>query len=211
MSPRGVKGTGKPKGGVGPGKETPRWKPSLTEITSWALANGCRCGTWRCSPLVAPAWVLPRHLLDQHHDFSADRRPTAAVRAGPPPADQPPVPAQQRVRGHQAAHPQRPWEQPGRAASTARSAQSSLGFGFWRCSTATSWRSTSSSASFDAAERASSAIHPASRTTHQVEHPYRHKPAILPAQRPSRSTYSRVSYLCPFLEPHRCRTGVCTG
>ena len=113
MSPRGVKGTGKPKGGVGPGKETPRWKPSLTEITSWALANGCRCGTWRCSPLVAPAWVLPRHLLDQHHDFSADRRPTAAVRAGPPPADQPPVPAQQRVRGHQAAHPQRPWEQPG--------------------------------------------------------------------------------------------------
>lgn len=37
-----------------------------------------------------------------------------------------------------------------RAASTARSAQSSLGFGFWRRSTATSWRNTSSSASFDA-------------------------------------------------------------
>ena len=51
-----------------------------------------------------------------------------------------------------------------RGASTARSAQSSLGLGFCRRSTATSWRSTSSSASFDAAEHASSAIHPARRT-----------------------------------------------
>lgn len=51
-----------------------------------------------------------------------------------------------------------------KAASTARSAQSSLGLGCWRRSNATSWRSTSSSASFDADERASSAIHPARRT-----------------------------------------------
>jgi hypothetical protein len=50
------------------------------------------------------------------------------------------------------------------AASTARSAQSSLGLGCWRRSTATSWRSTRSSASFDADERASSTIHPASWT-----------------------------------------------
>jgi hypothetical protein len=46
------------------------------------------------------------------------------------------------------------------AASTARSAQSSLGLGFCRRSTATSWRSTSSPASFDAEERARSAIQP---------------------------------------------------
>jgi hypothetical protein len=39
-----------------------------------------------------------------------------------------------------------------------------LGFGFWRRSTATSWRSTSSSASFDADERGDGAIHPARRT-----------------------------------------------
>jgi hypothetical protein len=51
-----------------------------------------------------------------------------------------------------------------RAAITIRSAQSSFGLGFCRRSTATSWRSTSSSASFDAAERASNAIHPVRRT-----------------------------------------------
>jgi hypothetical protein len=50
------------------------------------------------------------------------------------------------------------------AAITARSAQSILGLGFCRRSTATSWRSTSSSASFDAAERASSTIQPVRRT-----------------------------------------------
>jgi len=51
-----------------------------------------------------------------------------------------------------------------KAASTARSAQSSLGRGFCRRSTATSWRSTSISASFDAADRASSANQPVRRT-----------------------------------------------
>jgi hypothetical protein len=40
------------------------------------------------------------------------------------------------------------------AASTARSAQSSLGLGFCRRSTATWWRSTSSAVSFDAGDRA---------------------------------------------------------
>jgi hypothetical protein len=50
-----------------------------------------------------------------------------------------------------------------KTASTARSAQPSLGLGCWRRSTATSCRSTSSSASLDADDRASSAIHPASR------------------------------------------------
>jgi hypothetical protein len=51
-----------------------------------------------------------------------------------------------------------------KAASTARSAQSSLGLGCCRRSTASSWRSTSSSASFDAGERASNANHPVRRT-----------------------------------------------
>ena len=51
-----------------------------------------------------------------------------------------------------------------RPAITIRSAQSSWGLRFCRRSTATSWRSTSSSASFDAADRASSTIHPARRT-----------------------------------------------
>jgi hypothetical protein len=50
----------------------------------------------------------------------------------------------------------------GTSARTARSTQSSFGLECWRRSTATSWRSTSSSASFDAEDRASSATHPRS-------------------------------------------------
>jgi hypothetical protein len=46
----------------------------------------------------------------------------------------------------------------------AEAGQSSLGLGFCRRSTATSWRSTSSSVSFYAAECASHAIHPVRRT-----------------------------------------------
>jgi len=42
-----------------------------------------------------------------------NRGPSCPVRVGPAPADQPPVPAQQGVRSHQAPHPQRPREQPG--------------------------------------------------------------------------------------------------
>jgi len=49
------------------------------------------------------------------------------------------------------------------AARTARSAQSSRGLLLVRRRTAISWRSTSSSASFEAAERASSTIQPTSR------------------------------------------------
>jgi hypothetical protein len=49
------------------------------------------------------------------------------------------------------------------AARIARSAQSSRGLALVRRRTATSWRSTSSSASFDAVERASSTIQPTSR------------------------------------------------
>ena len=37
-----------------------------------------------------------RHLLDQHGELDIDRRSTAAVGIGPVPADQPPMPAQQR-------------------------------------------------------------------------------------------------------------------
>ena len=63
-------------------------------------------------PLVAPAGVLSCHLLDQHCDLGVNARASSLVRIGPPPVDQPPVPAQQRARRHQSAHPQRPREQP---------------------------------------------------------------------------------------------------
>lgn len=54
-------------------------------------------------------------------------------------ADQPPVPAQQRIRRDQPAYPQRSRNSRAKAASTSRSAQSSLGLGYWRRSTQTSW------------------------------------------------------------------------
>jgi len=56
-------------------------------------------------------------------------------------------------------------------------------------------------ASFDAAERASSAIHPVRRMKIRVKHPYGHEPATLPGQRLSRQEYQQVSSLCPGLEP----------
>jgi hypothetical protein len=45
-------------------------------------------------PLVSPARVLPRQLLDQHRDLDVDRRTATPAGIGPAPADQPPVPAQ---------------------------------------------------------------------------------------------------------------------
>jgi hypothetical protein len=57
-----------------------------------------------------------------------------------------------------------PGEGPARAVSTARSAQSSFGLVFCRHGTATSWHSTSNSASLDAAGRAGNAIQSARRT-----------------------------------------------
>lgn len=78
----------------------------------------------------------------------------------------------------------------------ARSAQSSLGLGCWRRSTATSWRSTSSSASFAADERASSASHPARRTnirysSRTVTRPRSCQPTGYPCWRTPRSaTYA---------------------
>jgi hypothetical protein len=62
-----------------------------------------------------------------------------------------------------------------------------------------------------AAERASSTIHPARRTNirysiHMVTDPR----SCLPPSEPPRRTYSQFSYLCPVLEPpqiHRHRRG----
>jgi len=64
-------------------------------------------------PLVAPARVLPRHLPDQRDEPGVNRRASSPVWVGPPPADQAPVPAQQRVRRHQPTHPQLPGQEPG--------------------------------------------------------------------------------------------------
>jgi nucleoside-diphosphate-sugar epimerase len=49
--------------------------------------------------------------------------------------------------------------------------------------------------------------HPAGQADeHQVEHPYRHKPAMLPAARPAPQENLQVSRLCTVLEPYRKST-----
>jgi hypothetical protein len=73
------------------------------------------------------------------------------------------VSTQQRVRCHQPTHPSRPREQPRQGGEHHPVGPVQLGLGFCRRGTAASWRRTSSSASFEAGERASSAIQPTRR------------------------------------------------
>ena len=107
------------------------------------------------------------------------------------------MPAQQRVRRHQPAHPQRSREQPGQGSDHRPVGPVQLRFGVLppqhrhllaqhqqlgvlRC------------------RRTRQQRHPAGQADEdQVEHPYGHKPAILPAQRPSRQSYSQVSSPMP--------------
>ena len=88
-----------------------------------------------------------------------------------------------------------------RPPSTAQSARSSLGLGFCRRSTAISWRSTSNSRVLPRS-RACQQHHPPGQTDeHRMQHPYCHKPPMLPATQPlprqtSRSaTYTRFGTL----------------
>jgi hypothetical protein len=94
---------------------------------------------------------------------SVRRRTAAAVRIGPASADQSSVPAQQRVQRNFTIHAQQPGEQPGQRGEHRTVGPVQLGPGFCRRSTANSWRSTNSSASVEADERASSALQPARR------------------------------------------------
>ena len=104
-------------------------------------------------PLVSPAVVLGGGPLDERGDLGADRRPSCPVRVGPLPGDQAAVPPQDGAGGDQPVHPQPCGRRRISAARTARSAQSSRGRGWVRRSTATSCRSTSSSAFLEADDR----------------------------------------------------------
>src|SRR5258706_9326447 len=86
--------------------------------------------------LVAPARIIAGHLLDQGGDGRVDRRPTGPAGICPVAGDQPPMPTQDRGRGDEPVRLQRRGRSLTRAARTARSAQSSRGFGFWRRRTA---------------------------------------------------------------------------
>ena len=86
------------------------------------------------------------------------------------------------------------------AASTARSAQSSFGSG---AAAAPPPHGAHQQLGVLRGRRAREQHHPASQADQdQIEHPCRHKPAILPGMRPSPLRNPQVSYRCSVLEPH---------
>jgi hypothetical protein len=110
-------------------------------------------------PPVAPRRVLPGQPQHQRAKLRRHTRTATPMRVSPAAPDQVPMPAQQR--GGRANTPLQPGRGSSRTspASTARSAQSSCGRATWRRSTATSWPSTRTSASFAAELLASSPSH----------------------------------------------------
>jgi hypothetical protein len=61
---------------------------------------------------VAPAGIVPGHLLDQDDDGCVDRRASGPVREGPVPGDQPAMPTHDGGRGDQPVRLERPGEEP---------------------------------------------------------------------------------------------------
>jgi len=85
--------------------------------------------------------------------------------------------------------------------------------GHCRRNTASSWRSTRSSASFEASERASSAIHRGHADQHQVEHPIhlllsRLGQALLPGALLLERFHEHAGCSCPYPQPATARFGV---
>lgn len=115
-------------------------------------------------PLVPPAGIFRREALDQRGGPGTERRSAAAVWVGPFPGDQAAVPSQHGAWCDQPMCPQVPGQQPDQRGEhgTISPVQSGLGVG--AASTATSWRKTSSSTFFDAADRPSNHSHPRTRT-----------------------------------------------
>ena len=115
-------------------------------------------------PLVPPRVVLGGEPLDERCDLGVDRWPPCAVRVGPVAGNEAAVPAQDGARVISRCIRSRVGRSWISAARIARSAQSSRGRGLARRSTATSWRSTSNSASLEADDRPSRTSQPQSRT-----------------------------------------------
>src|SRR6266536_372162 len=107
---------------------------------------------------ISPGRVLRRHPQDQAPQHWRQRRSTGwAARLGPVATDQGSMPAQQRLRRHEPMASALGGEQPGQRREHGAVWPGGRGRVTCRRSTATSWRSTSSSAFLDVCPRASSA------------------------------------------------------
>ena len=132
-------------------------------------------------PLIAPAGVHPRHLPDQHHEPGVNWRPSSFGRIGAPPADQPPVPAQQRVWRQEPAPPQRPGEQAGQGSEYRAVCPVQPGPGVLPPQHR-DLVAQHQQLGILRRRRTRQQRHPASQAHEdQVEHPCCHKPPILPA------------------------------
>jgi hypothetical protein len=113
------------------------------------------------------------------------------------------VPAQQRIRRHQPAHPQRSREQPRQGGERRPVGPVQLGPGVLPAQHGYLLAEHQQFGVLRRRRTCQQRHPPGQADEHQIQHPYHHKPAILPVQRPSRLAYSQVSYLCPVMKPHR--------
>ena len=120
--------------------------------------------SWPKSGLIPPAVVLGGEPLDERGNLGADRRPSCPVPIGPVAGDQAAVPAQDVTWRDQPVHPQLCWQQPDQRGEDHPVGPIEPRPGCARRSTATSCRSTSSSASLEADDRPSRTSQPQSRT-----------------------------------------------
>jgi hypothetical protein len=114
--------------------------------------------------LISPAAVLGREAPDQRGSLCTDWRSARAVWIGPFPGDQAAVPPKDGTGGDQAVCSQHSWQVPDQRGYDGSVGPVEAGLGLVRRSTATSCRSTSSSAFLDADERLSRTSQPQSRT-----------------------------------------------
>jgi hypothetical protein len=137
------------------------------------------------------------------HQVNGSDNIIGTYRIGPAPADQPPVPAQQRIRRHQPAHPQRPGEGgPGQRARPGRPSPVQLRPGVLPPQHR-DFVAQHQQLGILRRRRTHQQRHPVCQADeHQVEHPYHHKPAMLPAARPTPQANPQVSPLCTVLEPY---------
>ena len=130
-------------------------------------------------------------------------------RIGPAPADQPPMPAQQRVRRDQPAHPQRPGEKPDQGGEDRAVCPVQLRPGVLPPQHG-DLVAQHQQLGVLRRRRACQLRHPARQADeHQVKHPYRHKPAMLPAHDQQRRRTRRSAFYAPFWNPTGTSRGWC--
>ena len=131
----------------------------------------------------------------------------AAVRISRVPADQPPMRAKHRTRRHQSAHPQRPGQQARQSCQYRPVRPVELRPRLLAAQHRDLMAQHQQLRVLRRRRPCQQREPPGQPDEHQIQQPYRHKPAIMPAQQPSRQAYSQVNHLYTVSEPYRVRPG----